>query len=293
VSIFGNRVVRVEDPRLLTGGARYVENIALPGEAAWVGFVRSPLAHARIAAIDDGAARAMPGVLGVFRGADLAGLGPVPHVLPAFPEPMRRPLLAIDVVRFAGEPIVAIVARDRYVASDAVESVVVDFEPLDAVIDPETALLDEVLLFPEAGTNTVVKFESPSHADFSSCEVIVELRIENQRMTAGPLETRSGAAYWTRDGRLVHYSACQGAHPTRDLLAQIYALDKSMVRVVVPDMGGGFGAKSRTYADELALGWLSRAVDRPVRYTETRTENMLSMPQGRGQVQYAKLGGTP
>jgi carbon-monoxide dehydrogenase large subunit len=149
-----------------------------------------------------------------------------------------------------------------------------------------------VLLFPDVGTNVVMRFASDTRADFSGCEVVVSERIVNQRVTAAPIEGRSAAAYWTADGRLVHYSACQGAHPTRDLLAQVYGLDPGQVRVIVPDMGGGFGAKARTYPEELALGFYARAVARPVRWTETRSENMVAMPHGRGQVQYATLGGT-
>jgi carbon-monoxide dehydrogenase large subunit len=154
------------------------------------------------------------------------------------------------------------------------------------------SIRDDMLLFPDAGTNVVQRWEPKTDADFSACEVVVEERIVNQRLTAAPIEPRSGAAHWTAEGRLVHYSACQGAHPTRDLLAAIYGLEQSQVRVIVPDVGGGFGAKSRTYPEELALGFYARAIGRPVRWTETRSENMVAMPHGRGQVQRAKLGGT-
>ena len=133
---------------------------------------------------------------------------------------------------------------------------------------------------------------SEHQADFSGCEVVVQERIVNQRLTAAPIEARAGAALWTEDGRLTHYSACQGAHPTRDLLAAIFGLEHGDVRVVVPDVGGGFGAKSRTYPEELCLGWYARELGRPVKWAETRSENVMAMPQGRGQVQYAKLGGT-
>src|SRR5262249_36944029 len=143
----------------------------------------------------------------------------------------------------------------------------------------------------ELGTNIVQRFATKGAADFGDCEVVVAERIVNQRMTAAPIEPRAGAAYWTHDGRLVHYSACQGAHPTRDLLATIYGLDPARVRVIVPDMGGGFGAKSRTYPEELALGFYARAVGRPVKWAETRSENMVAMPHGRAQVQRARIGG--
>ena len=137
-----------------------------------------------------------------------------------------------------------------------------------------------------------MRFASSQQADFGGCEVVVEERIVNQRLTAAPIEGRSGAAFWTDEGRLVHYSACQGAHPTKALLAEIYRLPAAQVRVIVPDVGGGFGAKARTYPEELALGLYAQRVGRPVRWTETRTENILGMPNGRGQVQYAKLGGS-
>jgi carbon-monoxide dehydrogenase large subunit len=205
---------------------------------------------------------------------------------------MRRPFVARGVVRYVGQPVVAVVAESRAVGEDATDLVLVDYDPLPVVIDPEVALRDDVLLFPDVGTNVVHRFASKTQADFSRCEVVVEEDIANQRLTAAPIEPRSGAAYWTGDGRLVHYSACQGAHPTRDLLAVVYGLDPSQVRVIVPDVGGGFGAKSRTYPEELALGFYARALGRPVKWTETRSENMVAMPHGRAQRQHARLGGT-
>ena len=290
-SILGNRVKRVEDPRMLTAGGTYVEDLRLP-DASWLTYVRSPYAHPRITAIDATEAKGAAGVLAIFTGEDLGELGLAPHTIPTFPEAMRRPFVAIGTVRYVGQPVVAVIAEDRMQAADAAELVVVDYDPLPVVVDPEVALRDEVVLFPDHGSNVVMRFASPSPADFSACEVVVEERIVNQRLTAAPIETRSGAASWTDDGRLVHYSACQGAHPTKALLVEIYGLDPAAVRVVVPDVGGGFGAKSRTYPEELALGFYAREVGRPVRWTETRTENILAMPNGRGQVQRATLGGT-
>src|SRR3954471_4361026 len=263
--------------------------------AAWLTYVRSPEAHAHVTGIDGSEAKAAPGVLAVFTADALRELGDngfAPHTNPTFPEAMRRPFVADGTVRYVGQPVVAVIATDRAVGADAADLVVVDYQPLPAVIAPEAAVTDEVLLFPDAGTNVVMRFSSKTTADFADCEVVVAERIVNQRMTAAPIETRSGAACWTDDGRLVHYSACQGAHPTRDLLATIYGLDPAQVRGVVPDMGGGLGAKSRTYPEELALGAYARRVGRPVRWTETRSENMVAMPQGRGQVQYARIGGT-
>jgi carbon-monoxide dehydrogenase large subunit len=293
-SILGHRVERVEDRRLLTEGGTYVEDLDLPG-AARVTYVRSPFAHARITGIDLSEAKAAPGVLAVLTGDDLAELGSVP-ASPGFPGGMDQPFLAHDVVRYVGEAVVAIVAEGRASGADAADLVVVDYEPLPVVVDVDDAVAmgegDERLLFPEAGTNVVMRLATPSPADFAGCEVVVEERIANQRVAAAPLEPRSAAAHWTEDGRLVYHLACQGAHPARDLLATTYGLPPEQVRVVVPDVGGGFGAKARALPDELALGFLARVVGRPVRWTETRSENMVAMAHGRAQWQWARLGGT-
>ena len=291
MSILGNRVVRREDPAFLTGASTYVADLDLD-DAGHLVYVRSIEAHGTITGIDVDEARSAPGVLGVFTAADLGATTHAPHVLPVFPEPMRRPFLAIDTVHHVGQPIVAVVAETYQQAVDAAELVWVDIDPLPAVVDPDLAASDEVLLYPAHGTNVVNRMASPSSADFSGCEVVVEEEIVNQRLTAAPIEPRTGAAWWTDDGRLVHYSACQGAHPTRDLLATIYELDPSRVRVVVPDVGGGFGAKSRTYPEEAIIGFYARALGRPVVWAETRSENVMAMPHGRGQVQRARLGGT-
>ncbi len=290
-SILGNRVERVEDPRFLTTGGDYVADLHFDDEAH-VAYVRSPYAHAEITTIDLDEAREAPGVLAIFTAADFAGLKPIPAARPGIPEAMGQVVLASDRVRYVGQAVVAVVAETQAQAIDASELVFVDYEALPVVVDVEKSIRNDDLLFPDAGTNHVLELASPSRADFSGCEVVVDERIVNQRLSGAPMEARVGAAYWTEDGRLVHYSACQGAHPTKVLLATIFDLPADRVRVVVPDMGGGFGVKSRTYPEEAALGFYAKAVGRPVRWTETRTENFLAMPQGRGQVQYAKLGGT-
>ena len=290
-SILGNRVVRVEDPRFLTTGGDYVDDMRWPDEAHVV-YVRSPYAHAMIESIDLDDALAVEGVIRIFTAADLGDVKPIPAARPGMPESMGQVILAADRVRFVGQAVVAIVAETQAIGMDAADLVYVEYEPLHVIVDVEEAARNETLLFPEAGTNAVMEITSSNTADFSDCEVVVEERIVNQRLSGAPMEARVGAAYWTDEGRLVHYSACQGAHPTKALLSTIYSLDASDVRVVVPDMGGGFGVKSRTYPEEAALGFYSKEIGRPVKWTETRSENFLAMPQGRGQVQYAKLGGT-
>jgi carbon-monoxide dehydrogenase large subunit len=285
-------VQRVEDPRMLTVGGTYVEDV--PVDAAWVHFVRSEYAHGRILSYDVDDARKMPGVLGVFTGEDV-DLPPFPHVQPILKPGSERPLIAKGTVRFVGEPVVAVVAVDRHAAVDAGAAVYVDIEPLPAVVELDDALSDATLVHHDLGTNTYATFASDHQADFGGCEVVLDLRVVNQRINGTPIEPRSGLAYWEPhpDGdRLVHYSACQGAHPTRDILAKLYELPTDRVRAVVPDVGGGFGVKSRTVGEELTLGWLSKQVGRPVRYTETRTEAMQAMPQGRGQRIDVKIGGT-
>jgi aerobic carbon-monoxide dehydrogenase large subunit len=290
-SILGNRVTRVEDPRFLTTGGNYVDDIRFDREAHVV-YVRSPYAHADITSIDVQDAVAAPGVLGVFTAADLDGMHPIPPPRPGLPDAMRQVILASQRVRYVGQAVVAVVAETQAEAVDAAEMVLVDYEPLPVVTDVEASARDELLLFRDAGTNHVLELASPGRADFSACEVVVAERIVNQRLSGAPMEPRVGAAYWTDDGRLVHYSACQGAHPTKALLSAVYGLAPEQVRVIVPDMGGGFGVKSRTYPEEAALGFYAKALGRPVRWTETRSENFLAMPQGRGQVQYATIGGT-
>jgi aerobic carbon-monoxide dehydrogenase large subunit len=291
-SILGNRVVRVEDARMLTEGGMYVEDV--PVKAAWVHFVRSMVAHGRIASIDVDEARRAPGVLGVFTGEDIT-LPPFPHGQPILPPGCERPLVAKGKVRFVGEPVVAIVAETRAQAVDASELVVVEIEPLKPIVDVDDALADSTLIHEAIGTNVYARFTSEKQADFSECEVVLKLQVVNQRINGAAMEPRSGLAYWepSPDGdRLTHYSSCQGAQPTKDMLARLYELPVERVRAVVPDVGGGFGVKSRTIGEELTLGWLAREVGCAVRFTETRSESMMAMPQGRGQRMDVTIGGT-
>ncbi|MFM7490356.1 MAG: xanthine dehydrogenase family protein molybdopterin-binding subunit, partial [Actinomycetota bacterium] len=298
MGIIGERVLRTEDPDLLTGKGTYIDNLVLPG-AAHVVYVRSTVAHARIVSVDIDDARAMPGVLGVhtFADVDADGYGLVPNDHPMLPAQIRRPVLASDVVRYVGEPIVAVVAETRAQAVDAVEQVIVDYDPLPVVVDMEEAKSDQVVLFPDFGTNTVVKIPNGRDADFSACEVVIEARVVNQRLAPSPLEPRVAASRWEAPDangvrRLTHWQACQGAHSVRAPICEMYGLPTEQVRVIVPDVGGGFGAKAFNYPEDILLPWLAKKHDRPVRYTETRTESMNGLGHGRAQVQYVKLGGT-
>lgn len=290
MSILGNRVVRTEDERMLTVGGTYVEDLPLDG-AAHVVYVRSPLAHARITSIDTAEALDMPGVLKVVTASDV-DLPSLPLATPNLNQAMGRPVIASDVVRFAGEPVAVVVAETREAAVDAVAGVFVDYEALPAVVDPEEALKDEVILFPEAGTNVSIRFdEEPVDDFFAGCDSVISLRVVNQRLAPSPLEVRAAAAEWS-GGRLTFWTGTQRPHLVREYLANLLGLSTEEIRVVCPDVGGGFGAKGRPYPEELLLGWLARELGRPVRWVETRSESMVGLSHGRGQVQWLELGGT-
>ncbi|HEX2850084.1 MAG TPA: xanthine dehydrogenase family protein molybdopterin-binding subunit, partial [Acidimicrobiales bacterium] len=293
MSILGNRVVRKEDPKLLTTGGTYVDDLPLAG-AGFVTYVRSTMAHARIVELDVEEARLAPGVLGVFTGADIAAdLGTVPFDMVVLNQQMVRPWMATDVVRYVGEPVAMIVTEERYQGEDAAETVFVEYDPLPPLVDPEVALTGELLLFPDAGTNTAFQISGGTpDADFGECEVVVRQRTRNQRVAPCPLEVRAAAARWTADGRLEHWASSQGSHSVRDTLAAVYGLEKSQVRVVTPDVGGGFGAKGSSYPEEFLLGWAAQRLGRPIKWTETRSESMLNLGHGRGQVQDLEIGGT-
>lgn len=303
MSILGTRVLRAaEDRRFLTGGDRYIDNIDVDG-AAHVVYVTATVAHAHIAGIDTHDARAMPGVLGVYTAADV-GLPAKRVDMARVPEAMVLPLLATDTVRFVGELVAAVVAETRAAAVDAAEAVIVDYEPLPAVVGVDDARRDDApLLFPEAGTN--VALHAPFRGGggdiggdeiFDGCDVVVRERLVNQRVAVAPMEARAAVAWWdtpeSGDARLHQYSCTQGAHGTRNSLAKTYGLEHDQVHVIAPDVGGGFGGKSGDYPEEVLLGWFARDLGRPVRWAETRTQNMLGMYHGRAQIHECELGGT-
>ncbi len=291
MSILGTRVIRTEDPALLTVGGSYVDDVA-PADAAWVTFVRSPFPHATITGVDLDEVRSSPGVIAAFSGRDLE-LTPHPPGQPMLNQGMARTWLATDRVRFVGEAVVAVISETREQGVDAAEAAIVDYDQLPVVLDPLESLKDEELLFPEAGTNVAFALPNdPELADmFADCEVVVELQFRNQRLAPAPLEPRAAAARWD-DGRLTQWSSTQGAHGTRDALAAAMGVDGENVRVICPDVGGAFGAKNGGYPEDKLVALLARRLDRPMRWAETRSENMLAMVHGRAQLFDAKLGGT-
>ncbi len=293
MSVLGNRVVRKEDPGLLTGITPFVSDIRDPllDGAVHVTYLRSAMAHARITAVDPSEALAAPGVIGVFTAADLGlTLQPSPYSPPFMVSP-----LAIDVVRYVGEPIAAVVTERPDQGEDAAELVIVDYEPLPVVIDPIEAIEGKTLLFPEAGTNVCVDsahmgIPADSPDLFDGCDVVVSEHLVNQRLAPCPLEVRSAAAAWTADGKLVHWATSQIPHAVHGVLSMVYA--PAEVRVIAPAVGGGFGAKSGLHGEEIILGGLAAALQRPVRWTETRSESMQSLEHGRAQRHEITIGGT-
>jgi aerobic carbon-monoxide dehydrogenase large subunit len=299
VSILGTRVLRTEDPGFLTTGAVYTEDVQderLAG-ACYVHFVRSTVAHARIVNIDTSAAADAEGVVAVYTGKDLAdaGIGRL-RPMPNMNQQMQQPLLATDVVRYVGEPVAAVVTEQMYQGEDAIELVDVDYDILPAVATMHQALSGERgLLFPDAGTNVAVKFgdEGASNPDlFDGCEVVVSEVIQNQRVAPAPMESRSGAAAWGDDGRLTAWIPNQGAQGTKGAITGMLGIDRDQVRIITPDVGGAFGAKFGADAEHGVICWVAKQLGRPARWSETRNENLLGMPHGRGQEQKVTIGGT-
>jgi aerobic carbon-monoxide dehydrogenase large subunit len=288
MSILGTRVVRTEDPRLLTAGGTYTDDLRLPelAGALRVTFVRSPVAHAEITGIDAKQALDSPGVVAVLTAADADDLPP------GAGRPTTEPLLATDRVRYVGEPVAIVLTEDGYQGEDAAELVNVDYTPLDAVIGMDAALAGESLLFPAAGSNVLRSGGGPApDGAFDGCEVVVQRTFPNQRVAPVPLEVRAGAATWA-DGRLTLWASTQNAQQARDQVAEVLGLAAAEVRVITPDVGGGFGAKIATDRDTIVVAWAARRLGQPLRWVETRNENLLGMVHGRAQQHTIRIGGT-
>jgi aerobic carbon-monoxide dehydrogenase large subunit len=288
--MMGQRVLRLEDTRFLEGKGLYVENLDLPG-ALYATFVRSPYAHARVVRIDASAALEVPGTQ-VFTASDV-GLAPSPPPpLPFIDQSMERPFVAADVVRFVGEIVAVVVTDNRATGVDAAELVEVEYEPLPVVVDPAEALESDVLLHPDSGTN-VCAGNPVDHDEslFDGCDVVVSGRLVSQRLAACPLESRGCAAVVGDDGRLTLWLSTQTPHQDRDALARALGMEPADVRVVAPDVGGAFGGKFIS-VEETLVAWVARKTGRPVRWNETRSENMISMWHGRAAVLDFTIGGT-
>jgi carbon-monoxide dehydrogenase large subunit len=272
----GRSVPRLEDPELLSGRTRYLDDVQLPGTLE-VAFVRSPYAHARLVGIRADAARTHDGVALVVTTDEL---GEAPEIVTGSSRPeagtRRRPLLPRDRVRYVGEPVAAVVASSRYAAEDACDLIEVDYEPLDAVVDPEQALTtDAPLLHEGTASNNFAHIEF-EHGDvddaFARAARVVAKRFHFGRTHAAPLEGRGGIADWSRD--LTVWSSTQMPFLVRSMLADLYGLPQTQVRVLVPAVGGGFGLKVHLYVEEAILPLLSRLAGAPVKWAEDRYEHL-------------------
>ncbi len=289
-SILGAQVRRAEDPRFITGSATYLDDTTIDG-ALWAVMVRSSVPHGTITAIDSTEAKNMPGVVGVFTAADL-DLGPMPIEATGATDETRRPLIASDRVRFVGDVVAVVVAETPAQAVDAAEAVWPDYDLLEAVATPSAALAKGApLLFPELGTNVVLAGGLDTEGDVMvDAEVVVTVRLENQRLAAVPLETNNALAIPRADGGVDVSLGSQGVHGARRTIAAVLDLDRGSVHVKVPDMGGGFGAKINAYPEQVLVVALALRLGRPIRWQESRVENMVSMSQGRAQHQTVEMG---
>ena len=296
MSVLGTKVLRKEDPRLLVGEGRYVADLNQTDDpritgVVHVAFVRSTVAHAEIASIDIDDAVAAPGVVGVFTHTDL-DLIAAPAMGGALGEEVVRPFLAHTRVRFVGEAVVAVVAETAAAAVDAAESVFVDYEILEPVVDLDSALAGDVLLFPAHGSNVVQGFGEPAPDDlFDGCAVVVEAELLNQRPRHAP--SRRGPA--SRCGRTMRSPSGRPRRPPTACDAAWWSSSASRRNgsgSIAPSVGGGFGAKMNLYRDEAVVVWIARRVGRPARWIEERTESMVAMHHGRGQRQRIRIGGS-
>jgi len=293
-TLFGKKIRRREDPRLLTGTATYVDDIKMPGmHHACV--VRSPHAAARIKSLNVKPALARPGVAAVFTGADVKDLGPIPcgASLPGLRTPHHH-ILAQDRVYLVGHPVAVVVATDRYIAADAVDLIEVDYEVLPAVSDPEKALAPGApAVHPQWPDNTAFTFHQEGGditGAFAQADVVVKQRITSQRLIPTSMETRGVVADWhAGDKSLTLWSSTQIPHLLRTLLAGILGMPENHLRVITPEVGGGFGSKLNVYAEEALMAFVSMRIGKPVKWVESRRENFLCTIHGRGHVDYFEL----
>ena len=294
--MFGLPVLRTEDPRFLKGEGRYLENLTIEGPLRAV-FVRSIMPHARVSGVEVAAARAMPGVAGVFLADDLG----LPHQAPSgnvegasgtLEGPFGREILARGTVRYVGESIALVVAETLGQALDAAEVVLPDYDPLPSVTNVEIAVTDEApLLWPEVGSNVAHAFALNPDADvLAGAEVVVRGRFVNQRLAPVPMEPNAFAAVPEPDGGFTIWVSTQVPFDVRRDVADALGLDKARVRTIAPDVGGGFGAKLQIYPEYLSVARAAQLLGRPVRWVESRSESMLNLTHGRAQVQRVELG---
>src|SRR6266850_5660984 len=302
--LVGQRVKRREDPRLIQGRATYVDDVTIAG-MQHLAFKRSDVAHGRIRSIDTSAAQAMDGVEAVFTGAQIAELvGPMSPGTP-FPAPVHR-AVAVDAVRFAGEPVAVVVASDRYVARDAADAIVVEYDVLPAVVDPERAMTGKpAAIYPEFPNNVAVanlpsgtgvsrdgKDVDDSAIDraFAAAEVVISQRMVNQRLVPNAIEPRGVVAHFEPGkGTMTIWSSTQNPHILRTFIALLTGLGENQVRAIAPEVGGGFGSKINIYAEEYVAAAISKRLGVAVKWVEDRSEAFVATTHGRDIIGYVEL----
>jgi carbon-monoxide dehydrogenase large subunit len=294
----GQSLRRKEDPRLITGRATYVDDITLPGQL-WAAIVRSPEAHANVVSIDTSAALALPGIKAVYTGEDLSDLlAPLPMAWgPPGVEiktPERWPLVRGRVCH-VGDAVAMVVGDDKYVVVDGAAKVSVDYETLPVVVDMEEALKDEILVHEALGTNKTHEWSMGGGGDIdealAASDVVVEQRIVNHRTAGAAIEPRGAIAEY-RAGQLTVWSSTQVPHLLRLFYAVQMGISEDKVRVIAPEVGGGFGGKLQICAEETLVAWAARKLGRPVKWIETRSEAMAVAHHGRAQVDHVRMGAT-
>jgi aerobic carbon-monoxide dehydrogenase large subunit len=288
----GKPRARKEDARLLTGQTNWTDNVVLPG-MLHVCYVRSPMAHARIRSVDVSAARSAPGVIAAFSGADFAAeQGSLPCAWPVTPDIVipAHPPMATDEVRYVGEIVACVVARDHYAAADALELIDVDYEPLPAVLDMEAALAEGSPKVHEAGNKSYewVFANGDLDAAFRDAPVVIERTYRQQRLIPCAIEPRAVVCD-PRGGEFTLWTSTQIPHVVRFLVAAVLGIPEQNLRVVAPDVGGGFGSKLQITAEEFLGVLIARKVGRPVKWTESRSEGNLAVHHGRDQIQRIKV----
>lgn len=279
---------RKEDARLITGQTTWTDNLVLPG-MLHMAFVRSPFAHAKITSVDVSAAKQMPGVVAAFSGADFADeQASLPCAWPVTPDILipAHPPMAVDEVRYVGEAVAVVIARSRYAAADAVGSVDVSYTPLEPVLDMRTALDEGSPKVHEAGNKS---YEWPFAAGdidaaFAGAAVVIERDFRQQRLIACAMEPRAVVASWVGD-EVTLWSATQIPHVLRFALAAFFGIPEQSIRVIAPDVGGGFGSKLQVTAEEVLAVLVSRRLGKPVKWTESRSEGNMTVHHGRDQWQ--------
>lgn len=295
--IFGSGIKRREDPRLITGKARYTDDIKLSG-LLHMAVVRSPYAHARIKSVDTTAAAAVEGVVAVYTGNDV-NLNPVPCAWLIPDSDLKTPdhlVLAKDKVRYVGDGVAIVLAENRYQAQDAADLVKVEYEPLGAAVNPEEATHDDApTVHDDVPNNIGFRWVVSSGDDeveqaFANADVVVSERIIQQRLLPTAMEPRSALAQWnSATEEMTLWVTSQNPHIHRFLLGVITGIPEHRLRVIAPEVGGGFGSKIPVYPDEALACWASMKLDRPVKWTETRSENYQVTIHGRDHVEYVEL----